>query len=135
MRGYMLYYSVFHQAMPFLETLYSCAVESILKGDIINQLGNCSAWDHRALQSGALSVQCIIGFTFPTLQDLTQDKIKYISRASRIMRMDYSSFYAQLNVSVVTNTDTFYYIVCLQMYIYILKICNLTFIMHTFLHF
>ena len=53
-----------------LKKLSSCIIESILTGGITAWYGNCSAYDHKALQKVVRTAQYIIGAKLPDIQDL-----------------------------------------------------------------
>ena len=52
-----------------LKRFYSCTIESILTGCITAWYGNCSASDHKALQSVVCTAQYITGAKLPATQD------------------------------------------------------------------
>ena len=53
-----------------LKTFYSCTIESILTSCITAWYGNCSASDHKALQSVVRTAQFITGAKLPAIQEL-----------------------------------------------------------------
>jgi hypothetical protein len=52
-----------------LTNFYRCTIENILSGCITAWYGNCSAHNHKALQTVVRSAQRIIGGKLPALQD------------------------------------------------------------------
>jgi gmma-aminobutyric acid receptor subunit gamma len=53
-----------------LKRFYSCTIESLLIGCITAWFGNCSAYDHKALQRVVRTAQYITRAKLPALQDL-----------------------------------------------------------------
>ena len=52
-----------------LKRLYSCTIESLLKGCITASYGHCSVFDRKALQRVARTAQYITGAKLPAIQD------------------------------------------------------------------
>ena len=53
-----------------LKRFYSCTIESFLTGCITAWYGNCSAFDHRALQRVVRTAHYITAAKLPAIQDL-----------------------------------------------------------------
>ena len=61
---------IFAMGPQILKTFYSCTIESILTSCITAWYGNCSAFDHKALQRVLRTAQYITGAKLPAIQDI-----------------------------------------------------------------